>query len=58
VIFTVGFVMRPLCDHRPCADRRAIGLVAPVLNVAAWLLQGFAQGGKFWAATTTLLEMG
>nr|WP_213307768.1 MFS transporter [Paraburkholderia sacchari] len=35
-----------------------IGLAAPVLIVAARLLQGFAQGGEFGAATATLLEMG
>ncbi|MEK6292124.1 MAG: MFS transporter, partial [Paraburkholderia tropica] len=31
-----------------------IGLAAPVLIVAARLLQGFAQGGEFGAATATL----
>lgn len=35
-----------------------IGLAAPLLIVAARLLQGFAQGGEFGAATATLLEMG
>ncbi|HEX7935647.1 MAG TPA: MFS transporter [Paraburkholderia sp.] len=35
-----------------------IGLAAPVLIVVARLVQGFAQGGEFGAATATLLEMG
>jgi MHS family proline/betaine transporter-like MFS transporter len=35
-----------------------IGLGAPVLIVFARLLQGFAQGGEFGAATATLLETG
>jgi MHS family proline/betaine transporter-like MFS transporter len=35
-----------------------IGLAAPVLIVIARLVQGFAQGGEFGAATATLLEMG
>ena len=34
-----------------------IGLAAPVLIVLARLVQGFAQGGEFGAATATLLEM-
>lgn len=36
----------------------SIGLAAPILVVAARLLQGFAQGGEFGAATATLLETG
>ncbi|CAE6812370.1 Proline/betaine transporter [Paraburkholderia aspalathi] len=36
----------------------SIGLAAPVLVIAARLLQGFAQGGEFGAATATLLETG
>jgi MHS family proline/betaine transporter-like MFS transporter len=36
----------------------SIGLVAPVIIVCARLLQGFAQGGEFGAATATLLETG
>ncbi|SAL79421.1 MFS transporter [Caballeronia telluris] len=36
----------------------AIGLAAPALIVFARLLQGFAQGGEFGAATATLLETG
>lgn len=35
-----------------------IGLAAPLLIVVARLVQGFAQGGEFGAATATLLEMG
>lgn len=35
-----------------------IGLAAPALIIFARLLQGFAQGGEFGAATATLLEMG
>ncbi|MDE1182184.1 MFS transporter [Paraburkholderia sp.] len=35
-----------------------IGVAAPVLIVFARLLQGFAQGGEFGAATATLLETG
>ena len=35
-----------------------IGIAAPLLIVAARLLQGFAQGGEFGAATATLLETG
>ncbi|VVD91795.1 MFS transporter [Pandoraea commovens] len=35
-----------------------IGLAAPLLIVSARLLQGFAQGGEFGAATATLLEVG
>ncbi len=35
-----------------------IGLAAPLLIVAARLVQGFAQGGEFGAATATLLETG
>jgi MHS family proline/betaine transporter-like MFS transporter len=35
-----------------------IGIAAPVLIVVARLVQGFAQGGEFGAATATLLEMG
>lgn len=35
-----------------------IGIAAPLLIVLARLLQGFAQGGEFGAATATLLEMG
>ncbi len=35
-----------------------IGLAAPALIVFARLLQGFAQGGEFGAATATLLETG
>jgi MFS transporter, MHS family, proline/betaine transporter len=35
-----------------------IGLAAPVLIVVARLVQGFAQGGEFGAATATLLETG
>ncbi len=35
-----------------------IGLAAPLLIVIARLVQGFAQGGEFGAATATLLEMG
>lgn len=35
-----------------------IGLAAPVSIVIARLVQGFAQGGEFGAATATLLEMG
>ncbi|RKE39628.1 MHS family proline/betaine transporter-like MFS transporter [Paraburkholderia sp. BL23I1N1] len=36
----------------------SIGLAAPVLVILARLLQGFAQGGEFGAATATLLETG
>lgn len=36
----------------------SIGLAAPVLVIAARLVQGFAQGGEFGAATATLLETG
>lgn len=35
-----------------------IGLAAPALIVFARLLQGFAQGGEFGAATATLLQTG
>ncbi|GLU32078.1 MFS transporter [Trinickia caryophylli] len=35
-----------------------IGLAAPALIVFARLMQGFAQGGEFGAATATLLETG
>ncbi|MCY0385833.1 MFS transporter [Robbsia sp. Bb-Pol-6] len=35
-----------------------IGLAAPVIIIGARLLQGFAQGGEFGAATATLLETG
>lgn len=35
-----------------------IGLAAPALIIFARLLQGFAQGGEFGAATATLLETG
>lgn len=35
-----------------------IGLAAPILIVVARLVQGFAQGDEFGAATATLLEMG
>nr|WP_321945109.1 MFS transporter [Paraburkholderia sp. J10-1] len=35
-----------------------IGIAAPLLIVLARLVQGFAQGGEFGAATATLLEMG
>lgn len=35
-----------------------LGLAAPALIVFARLLQGFAQGGEFGAATATLLETG
>lgn len=35
-----------------------IGLAAPLLIVVARLVQGFAQGGEFGAATATLLETG
>lgn len=35
-----------------------IGIAAPVLIVIARLVQGFAQGGEFGAATATLLETG
>lgn len=36
----------------------SIGLAAPIIIVCAHLLQGFAQGGEFGAATATLLETG
>ncbi|WP_320533711.1 MFS transporter [Robbsia andropogonis] len=36
----------------------SVGLAAPVTIVCARLLQGFAQGGEFGAATATLLETG
>lgn len=36
----------------------SIGIAAPLLITAARLIQGFAQGGEFGAATTTLLETG
>lgn len=36
----------------------SIGLAAPALIIFARLLQGFAQGGEFGAATATLLETG
>lgn len=36
----------------------SIGLAAPVLVIVARLVQGFAQGGEFGAATATLLETG
>ncbi|BFO10038.1 MFS transporter [Serratia rubidaea] len=36
----------------------AIGVAAPALIVLARLIQGFAQGGEFGAATATLLETG
>lgn len=39
-------------------DYATIGLAAPALIVFARLLQGFAQGGEFGAATATLLETG
>lgn len=35
-----------------------IGIAAPFLITVARLIQGFAQGGEFGAATTTLLEAG
>ena len=35
-----------------------IGIAAPTLIVIARLVQGFAQGGEFGAATATLLETG
>jgi MHS family proline/betaine transporter-like MFS transporter len=35
-----------------------IGLAAPLVIVLARLVQGFAQGGEFGAATATLLETG
>ncbi|CAE6688209.1 Proline/betaine transporter [Paraburkholderia nemoris] len=35
-----------------------IGIAAPALIVIARLVQGFAQGGEFGAATATLLETG
>ena len=35
-----------------------IGIAAPALIVVARLVQGFAQGGEFGAATATLLETG
>ena len=35
-----------------------IGLAAPILVIVARLVQGFAQGGEFGAATATLLETG
>lgn len=35
-----------------------IGVTAPLLITVARLMQGFAQGGEFGAATTTLLETG
>ena len=35
-----------------------IGIAAPFLITVARLVQGFAQGGEFGAATTTLLETG
>ncbi|AXV83442.1 MFS transporter [Ralstonia solanacearum] len=42
-----------------CAPTYAqIGLAAPALIVFARLMQGFAQGGEFGAATATLLETG
>lgn len=37
---------------------QTIGIAAPVLIVIARLVQGFAQGGEFGAATATLLETG
>ncbi|SOE73392.1 MFS transporter, MHS family, proline/betaine transporter [Burkholderia sp. OK233] len=37
---------------------QTIGIAAPVLIVMARLVQGFAQGGEFGAATATLLETG
>jgi MFS transporter, MHS family, proline/betaine transporter len=36
----------------------AVGLAAPAVMIGARLLQGFAQGGEFGAATVTLLETG
>lgn len=36
----------------------SIGLAAPVIIIVARLVQGFAQGGEFGAATATLLETG
>lgn len=35
-----------------------IGMAAPIIIIVARLLQGFAQGGEFGAATATLLETG
>ncbi|MFM0071364.1 MFS transporter [Paraburkholderia sediminicola] len=37
---------------------QTIGIAAPALIVIARLVQGFAQGGEFGAATATLLETG
>jgi MHS family proline/betaine transporter-like MFS transporter len=36
----------------------SIGIAAPLIIVLARLVQGFAQGGEFGAATATLLETG
>ncbi|RDK00400.1 MFS transporter [Paraburkholderia lacunae] len=36
----------------------SIGLAAPAIIIVARLVQGFAQGGEFGAATATLLETG
>ncbi|WP_028534315.1 MFS transporter [Paludibacterium yongneupense] len=36
----------------------SIGLAAPITIILARLVQGFAQGGEFGAATATLLETG
>jgi len=36
----------------------SIGIAAPMLIVLARVIQGFAQGGEFGAATATLLETG
>lgn len=36
----------------------SVGIAAPLLITIARLIQGFAQGGEFGAATTTLLETG
>jgi MFS transporter, MHS family, proline/betaine transporter len=41
-----------------CPTYEQIGIAAPVLIVAARLVQGFSQGGEFGAATSTLLEQG
>jgi len=35
-----------------------IGVAAPIIIICARLVQGFAQGGEFGAATATLLETG
>ena len=44
---TMTVVMPPLCD---------LGLAAPILILAARLLQGFSVGGEFGSAVTFLAE--